>query len=228
MTVNKKFHIRIYDRAIIRLQKNGLNDAINYVIVVFSGNPEQTNTFIDFVKNHGVEPFSSLVIGALKVKKQLAEDKRIKKVIVHQQKFNTQEFLAAENIKNNYVTEFESLKKHDMQVLYLASIPPIERDKLGTVAQRKQAKALRVASLRSTAVKQQLGCSDTELKRWSEDGRLPILFRRRMSTGAVTLAVRHWACEVVQEALPLLSDWRQEDALAKKLNRAAARAARRS
>ncbi len=71
--------------------------------------------------------------------------------------------------------------------------------------------------IHSTKLKEILQCTDTELKRWSEDGRLQVMFRRRMpSSVGVTLGLRHWDAALVQEALQHINQWREDDVLSKR------------
>lgn len=117
------------------------------------------------------------------------------------------------------VDRIESARRIGQAAVVTAALTMDERRLAGaTKAEIAQALTLRCDAIRVTRVKEILGCTDTELKRWSADGRLPVLFRRKMpiSSAGKTLDVRHWSLVVVMDATADIATWRDEDAEARR------------
>lgn len=213
-----EFHQKIYERAIARLNNKGLDAAIIYILAVADGEPECVEQLISTIKKGKIEPFVSVAVGALKNKRGEFLEKKNSQTLVKiaAKKFSLEKEKQEKAEKEKYEKEFATAERNGLGAVYLASLPPTIRDKIAKPAQKKEAIALRNSSLRSTAVTLELGCSLAELKRWSEDGRLPVLFYRRMQSSGTTLNVRHWAPDVVDAAKSMVSTWREEDKLKKK------------
>lgn len=107
-------------------------------------------------------------------------------------------------------------------VIFLCSLSPEERDLIASKDERRQSIDLRKTSLKSPAVKLALGCTQTELDRWSTDGRLPVLFRRKqISDFGRSAQTRYWSPSVIEDALSLIGEWREEDKEKARRNRSA-------
>lgn len=113
-------------------------------------------------------------------------------------------------IKNTFITLMDNDEQRAIR--FAASLTMKDRDVLKLPrATLRRVIDLRKAALTSTRVKEALGCSDRELQRWSEDGRLPILFRRRIPGERLILPARFWASEDVDRARGLVASWREAD-----------------
>lgn len=214
-----EFHQKIYERAIARLNNKGLDAAVTYILSVVAGMPDCAEKLLLAVEKGKVEPFATTAAAALKNKiKEFSDKKEFEKMAkISANEFALEQAKKEEAEKERYRKKLAVAEKNSADIVYLASLPPSLRDKIASPTQKKEAVTLRNSSLRSTAVTLELGCSLTELKRWSEDGRLPVLFYRRMLSSGTTLNVRHWAPDVVDAAKLMVSAWREEDKLKKKI-----------
>jgi len=95
-------------------------------------------------------------------------------------------------------------------VTFLAGLAPADRDKIATPAERRDAVALRRASLLAGKVKALLGCTATELDRWDADGRLPHVYVRVLQFRRAT-ACRFWSEAQVTSAVTKIAIWREQD-----------------
>lgn len=98
----------------------------------------------------------------------------------------------------------------DPLIAFLAGLAPEDRDKIATLAERRDAVALRKASLLAGKVKALLGCTTTELDRWDADGRLPHLYRRVLQFERAT-SCRFWSEVQVALAVTNVAIWREQD-----------------
>jgi hypothetical protein len=125
-------------------------------------------------------------------------------------RYHEREREAQEVIQKTFITLMENDEQRTIR--FAASLTMEDRDLLKLPrATLRRVIDLRKTALTATPVKEALGCSDRELQRWSEDGRLPILFRRRIPGGRLTLPVRFWASEDVDQARGLVASWREAD-----------------
>jgi hypothetical protein len=204
-----RFESKIIGRLLERLAKDGLNAALEYGIAVCGGNPQITRA----VLSSAPEPLKTMLDASFAVKRsrqQIAHD-----AMAARQAQVTQ----ARNLANEaFTSEFESARRIGQAAVFLTGLTMAERALCkATKNEVDAAIAMRRNCVRSTKLKEILLCSDTELKRWSEDGRLPVMFRRRTpSSVGVTLDVRHWDAALVQEALQHINQWREDDVLAKR------------
>ena len=72
--------------------------------------------------------------------------------------------------------ELEEQRKRGLEIMFLASLDPADRDALATKEERAAAIAMRKLCVMSGHVRQALQCSVTELDRWDADGRLRHLY----------------------------------------------------
>ena len=204
-----KFETKIIERLLERLGKDGLNAALEYGITVCSSNPIITRA----VLSNAPEPLKSMLDASFAVK-------RSRKQIAHHAMAERQaEAIQARNLASAaFISEFESARRIGQATVFLAGLTMAERALCKATNQEIDAAIdMRRNCIRSTKLKEILQCSDTELKRWSEDGRMPVMFRRRMpSSVGVTLDVRHWDAALVQDALQHINQWRDDDVLAKR------------
>ena len=204
-----KFEKKIIGRLLERLSKDGLNAALEYGIAVCGGNPPITRA----VLLNAPEPLKTMLAAAFEVK-------RSKQQVAHAAMAARQaEFIKARDLANAaFISEFESARRIGQATVFLAGLTMAERALCkATKKEVDAAIEMRRNCIRSTKLKEILQCTDTELKRWSEDGRMPVMFRRRMpSSVGVTLDVRHWDAALVQEALQHINQWREDDVLAKR------------
>ena len=204
-----KFETRIIGRLLDRLAKNGLDVALEYGIAVCGGNPQVTRA----VLSSAPEPLKTMLDASIAVKRssqQMAHDAMAARQA---------EVIQARNLANEaFNADFESARRIGQAVVFLAGLTMAERALCKATKKEVEAAIdMRRNCVRSTKLKEILQCSDTELKRWSEDGRLPVMFRRRMpSSVGITLDVRHWDGTLVQEALLHINQWREDDVLAKR------------
>lgn len=209
-----KFETRIIGRLLDRLDKDGLNAALEYGIAVCDGNPQVTKA----VLSSAPEPLKTMLDASFAVR-------RSRKKIAHDAMAARQsEVIQARNIANEaFVSDFESARRIGQATVFLAGLTMAERALCNATKKELDAAVdMRRNCVRSTKLKEILGCTETELKRWSADGRLPVMFRRRMpSSVGVTLDVRHWDAGLIQEALQHLPQWREDDAHAKRGKRSA-------
>jgi hypothetical protein len=196
------------------LSKDGLNAALEYGIAVCGGNPPITRA----VLSNSPEPLKTMLDAALAVK-------RSRQQIAHDAMAARQaEVIQARDIANAaFISEFESARRIGQATVFLAGLTMAERALCKATKKEVDAAIdMRRNCVRSTKVKEILECTDTELKTWSEDGRMPVMFRRRMpSSVGVTLDVRHWDAALIQEALEHLPQWREDDAHAKRRKQSA-------
>ena len=85
-------------------------------------------------------------------------------------------------------------------------------DKFLTAGQRKACRDFRNNAMWGKAVKEALGCSDTELDRWDKDGRLPHSFKSDCSAGGKIVKGRKWFRDEVLSAKSKVDEWRNIDA----------------
>lgn len=212
--MSTKFEIRIIGRLLERLDKNGLDAALEYGIAVCGGNPQITRA----VLFSAPEPLKTMLDASFAVK-------RSRKKTAHDAMTERQEkVIQARNIAAEaFISDFESARRIGQATVFLAGLTVVERALCRATKNEVDAAIdMRRNCVRSTKLKEILKCTDTELKRWSEDGRLPIMFRRRMpSSVGVTLDVRHWDAELIQEALQHIDLWREDDVLAKRRKKSA-------
>lgn len=207
-----KFEIRIISRLLERLNKKGLDSALEYGIAVCGSNPPITGAVLAAAP----EPLKTLLDSAFSVKRsklQLAHEEMAARQATdnHFRSQAIQEFVAS----------FESTRRIGQAAAFLAGLTMAERALCkATKHEVADAVAMRRNCIRSTKVKELLGCSDAELKRWTEDGRLPVMFRRRMpSSAGRALDVRHWDVSLIQEASQQLVQWREDDVQTKRRKR---------
>ncbi|NVZ11286.1 hypothetical protein HW932_18710 [Allochromatium humboldtianum] len=105
-------------------------------------------------------------------------------------------------------------------IRWLAGLSPSDRRRLGTRAERQEAAQMRKEALKAGAAREMLQCSLAELNRWTEEGRLTVLFYRREPTQlGKTIEKRFWSREDLESAIPHLNDWRSEWEARKKAKR---------
>lgn len=199
-----KFETKIIGRLLDRLSKNGLNAAIEYAKSVCGCNPK----IIKSVLANAPEPLKSMLeasFAATKSKQKITRDA----MAARQAEAIKSKLLAEQAL----ISDFESSRRIGQVVVFLAGLTMAERSLCKPTKQELDAAiAMRRNCLRSTKVRELLKCTDTELKRWSEDGRLPVMYRRRMlSSVGVSLDVRHWDIALVEEASHHLAQWREDD-----------------
>lgn len=204
-----KFESRIIGRLLDRLSKDGLDAAFEYGIAVCGGNPQVTRS----VLSSAPEPLKTMLeasFAAKRSKQQLAHDAMAAR--------QAEDIQSRNRVIQAFVSGFESTRRIGQAAVFLSGLTVAERALCKATKQELEAAvAMRRNCLRSTKVKELLKCTDTELKRWSEDGRLPVMFRRRMpSSVGVSLDVRHWDVALIQEASQHLAQWREDDAHTKR------------
>lgn len=204
-----KFEEKVIGRLLERLRKGGLDAALEYGIAVCGCNPRITTA----VLSNSPEPLGTMLEASFAAQRERQQ-------VAHEQKIERHnESARATKLANETIAlELESARRAGQAVIFLATLTTAERAACkATKNEMAAAVDLRRNSLRSTQVKAALQCSDTELKRWSEDGRLPVMFRRRMpSSVGRTLEVRHWEASLVHAAEKHVNLWRHEDLLAKR------------
>jgi len=204
-----KFETKIIGRLLERLGKDGLNATLEYGIAVCGGNPQITRA----VLLNTPEPLKTMLDASFAVKTS-------KQKIAHDAMATRQaQVIQARNLANaSFISEFESARRIGHATVFLAGLTMAERTLCKATKKEVDAAIdMRRNCVRSTKLKEILRCTDAELKRWSEDGRMPVMFRRRMpSSVGVTLDVRHWDVALVQEALQHINQWREDDVLAKR------------
>jgi hypothetical protein len=203
------FETKIIGRLLDRLGKDGLNAALEYGVAVCGSNPPITKA----VLLNTPEPLKTMLDATFAVK-------RPRQQIAHEAMCARQaEVIQARNLANAaFISEFESARRIGQATVFLAGLTMSERALCKATNKEVDAAIdMRRNCVRSTKLKEILQRTDTELKRWSADGRLPVMFRRRMpSSVGVTLDVRHWDAALVQEALEHINQWREDDVLAKR------------
>ena len=204
-----KFETKIIGRLLDRLDKEGLDAALEYGIAVCGGNPQITRA----VLSSAPEPLKTMLGASFAVKRsrqQMAHDAMVARQA---------EVIQAMNLANEaFISDFESARRIGQAAVFLAGLTMAERALCNATKKEVDAAVdMRRNCVRSTKLKEILKCTETELKRWSTDGRLPVMFRRRMASSVgVTLDLRHWDGVLIQEALQHLSQWREDDARAKR------------
>ena len=106
-------------------------------------------------------------------------------------------------------SQFGRLEGED-RILFLAGLPPADRNKIGTPADRRAAIALRRICIMTGEVRARLQCSRTELDRWDRDRRLPHLFTKEINIHRMT-ECRFWLPSHVTAALNHVEAWREQD-----------------
>ncbi len=115
--------------------------------------------------------------------------------------------------------ELEERRKQGLEIVFLASLDPAERDKLATKEERAAAIGMRKLSVMSGRVRQTLQCTVTELDRWDADGRLRHTKRVDAGWGKHTVC-RFWHVLDVEHAMSLVDVWRASDQAARVMRRA--------
>ena len=173
------------------------------------GNPQVTKA----VLSNAPEPLKTMLDAAFAVK--MSRQRIAHNAMVARQAQATQ----AKNLADEaFISDFESARRIGQATVFLAGLTMNERALCkATNKEIDAAVDMRRNCVRSTKLKEILGCTDTELKRWSDDGRLPVMFRGRMpSSAGITLDVRHWDGALIQDAVGHLAQCRADDALAKR------------
>jgi len=210
-----KLEQKISSRLLDRLEKGGLNVALEYGVAVCAGYPHITKALVSCAP----EPLKTMLDAAIAARRSKRQGEA-KAAIQAAQDQDRNRLAQAQAM----ASDLQRTRNVGQATVFLAGLTMAERAQCGATRQElADAIELRRGCIRSTRVKEVLSCSDTELKRWAGDGRLPVLFRRRMpsSTAGITLDVRHWDLQLVDDALQHLEKWRDDDTLAKRQKRAA-------
>ena len=213
-------HIRARERLIERLERQGADEALRYAVAVASDRPDNARlrqSLLMALPADLRERFESLLQAeAVRREAKRAAQEEALDLAFRQAKERERERSAA------LVEKLERARRIGQADVVVAAMALDERRVSGATRDEiARAIALRRDAIRSTRLKEILGCTDTEIKRWSEDGRLPVLFRRRMPVDVAgkTLDVRHWSQTVVSDALAHIDVWREEDAQARRTRR---------
>lgn len=94
-------------------------------------------------------------------------------------------------------------------VRWLAGLEPAIRDKICTPSERREAIDLRRQGVSTQAAREILGCTTTELNRWTEEGRLIVLFKRVLPLAKSTPA-RFWLRTDLEAVCQYVEMWREE------------------
>lgn len=213
--MSSKFEDRAVARLLHRLESRGLNAALEYGLAISGTHPHVANA----VLANAPEPLRTMLdaaFGARRVRRKVELDALAKA----RNEWNQ----AQHAVEQALAADLDSARRIGQAIVFLAGLTTAERAHSGaTKNEIAMAIAMRRSSLRSTKVTAMLGCSVSELRRWSEDGRLPVMFRRRMpsSTAGKSLDVRHWDADLIERSLHSVPQWRAEDALAKRIRRVA-------
>jgi hypothetical protein len=190
---------KISGRMLGKLKLEGLGAAADYFRITSSQMPHLSDSLVASAP----EPLRTLLVAAKgQAKAAKAEQAALRKKLQLAQADGANAALAP--IRK----EYETALRIGQAVVFLASISPAERDAIATRKEVELAIALRRGCVKSTETKAILGCNGTELDRWSMDGRLPALFRRRMQASFGSCDVRHWDKDAVVAAVAMVELWR--------------------
>ena len=117
---------------------------------------------------------------------------------------------------NEITLALKTARRFGTAVVYLASLPTDLRDKLGSREEKQSVAAMRKASINSNKARELLGCSITELNRWTEQGLTPILYTIASN---YDIQRRYWAAETMTFAKDNMASWRAEHEALKTENR---------
>jgi len=107
-------------------------------------------------------------------------------------------------------------RKFGTAEIYLASLPTYLRNQLGSREEKKSVAVMRKASINSIKARELLGCSISELNRWTQQGLTPILYTIASNYG---IQRRYWAAETMAFAKDNMASWRAEHEALKAENR---------
>jgi len=107
----------------------------------------------------------------------------------HEAKLETEAHAAREKETMASLLTKKSELAVDPLIAILVGLAPADRDRIATAAERRDAVALRKASLLAGKVKAFLGCTKTELDRRDRDDRLPHLYVRALKFERPTLCL---------------------------------------
>lgn len=220
MPAKTPFAMRATERLLARLDHQGNDVAIKYAVSVASQHPLD-HRLLQAMREALAPELRALLdtrLQALHVRRQVRRGKEDQAARFAREQADERE----RQIRKSLSARLEQARRVGQAAVVVATLTTDERRLAGaSKAEITQAIALRRDAIRSTRVKEILGCTETELRRWSEDGRLPVLFRRRMpvSGAGKTLDVRHWSLALVAQAVSSMAAWRDEDIAASRLQR---------
>ena len=200
-----EYQDKIAGRLLERLASRGVNAALEYGLAVSGTNPHVQKALI----SSAPEPLRTLLEAAIAA--------RLSRRLTARTVKNTGqvEFAGQARGASNFLdADLEQARKIGQASVYLASLRATDRDQSKATKQELEAAiSLRRNCIRSTKVKEILGCTVSELSRWASDGRLPVMFRRRMpsSTAVIMLDVRHWDSQQIEQSRQNILQWRDED-----------------
>lgn len=217
MTSNKKpFIERIQQRILAKLEKTpGTHqDVLRYAVAVCRSIPREQAEKIISICPQPLRFYIESELYRINAQKHETAQRIVQA--------KAREDAEHQKVRDLLLRDLDAARRAGCADAFLAGLAPQERDSIATKDERRQALDLRKSALKSTAVKQILDCTDTQLSRWSLDGRLPVLFRRIRPTDFGSLSVRHWSPSVVEQAKPHVALWREEDAQVARANRSKA------
>lgn len=105
------------------------------------------------------------------------------------------------------------------RLIFLAGLPPADRDRLATASERREVITLREDCVLTSAARQLLGCTLGEINRWEADGRLPCLYFKRIQTGWGSVEARFWNRSQLAIVQDQLETWREQDRTRRRFKR---------
>ncbi|MCX8016979.1 MAG: hypothetical protein N2690_03605 [Rhodocyclaceae bacterium] len=215
MKKSQQLHERVVPRLLKRLRTQGMQAAVEYgaaLLLQFANNKKLKRALREEVPQECYERI--MARHSLDLARQ-----QIKVVLAAQEQERRPSW--QEEQKRRVLVLQESLVKAraiGQTAVFLASLS--SQDRAQTKASAREVRAaieMRKRALKSGAVMAALGCSRAELNRWAQDGRLPVLFQRKIpiSGAATSTLARYWDYDVVQQALDKIDLWREEDQVAR-------------
>lgn len=202
----KKFLQQFEDK----LNAHGDIEAMSYAVDRCLGHHDSMNSFLQVID----EKYKKLILQEIIERKRNKSRKNKEEKLINKSNATCKIFV--EKIESDALeNQFNSSVENGSEVRFLASLSPDDRKKFGTPAQRRDAVELRKSGILTSEVRAELGCSLAELNRWTEDGRLPVLFHKKINVGKSTL-VRVWSRSDVEAAKLEIANWRKIRKSAKK------------
>lgn len=200
---------KIKSRIILRFDRGDLDSAIKYGVSVVFEFKDRKKFWASFMELP--DEYSDKILDECL---NQTKRKELRRVISEKSK-EVKKRLAEKNAARiqGLRARLNSCRRRGEAEVFLASLTDQEkREAEATDREFRGAIEIRKTALRTSGVLATLGCTLTELNRWSEDGRLPVLFKREIElpTG-LRVEARLWSLESVQKASEKVERWRQED-----------------
>ena len=210
------------NRAELKLSREGDQAAIRYLIAAIPNSKSLNN-----VMPNASAPLKPLIQEAIVLLDERHSLKQ-QKIQDHQHKLMEEietkrslERLRIEKLRN----DLGKIKDEKGRAIFIAGLEAEDRKNLGSPTEIKLAAELRKQCILASDAISILGCTPTEFKRWTDEGRIPHLFIKKIRI-AKWVEARFWLPEKLDIIKPLLDTWRKEWEICKRDRRSQIKIAR--